>query len=72
MDPVACWKELVQAIEDHDWDTVSERATALKDWVSAGGFIEGIDLQELSTIQRLHLFRVIACGAYFLGDHELS
>ncbi|MFO0979079.1 MAG: hypothetical protein U0996_21900 [Planctomycetaceae bacterium] len=38
MDPLAAWKELLNALTDLDWERVLEAAENLVDWIANGGF----------------------------------
>ncbi len=38
MDPQATWDQLLSALVERDWDRTEELATALKNWLGAGGF----------------------------------
>ncbi len=38
MDPNACLAELLETIEDRDWDRVEELAHALLEWLDKSGF----------------------------------
>lgn len=38
MDPVAAWRDLINALVQLDWERASELAQALLDWMRRGGF----------------------------------
>jgi hypothetical protein len=38
MDPDACWRDLVEAIQESDYKTAGERAEDLLGWMKRGGF----------------------------------
>ena len=38
MDPQQAWKELLEAVENHDAETTRDRALSLMDWLARGGF----------------------------------
>lgn len=38
MDPNQAWTDLCAAVADDDWDTASEIADNLLDWLTKGGF----------------------------------
>jgi hypothetical protein len=38
MDPTACYRETIEAIEADDMETADERAHDLNDWLRKGGF----------------------------------
>ena len=38
MDPLAAWKELLDALSEMDWDRVLETAENLLEWITNGGF----------------------------------
>ena len=38
MDPLAAWKELLDALAEMDWEQVLETAENLLDWITNGGF----------------------------------
>ncbi len=38
MDPLAAWKELLDALTEMDWERVLETAENLLDWITKGGF----------------------------------
>jgi hypothetical protein len=38
MDPLAAWKELLEALVEMDWERVQESAENLLDWITHGGF----------------------------------
>ena len=47
MDPNATWHDLALSVQLADWDTASEQAQNLLDWLDKGGFPPKITDQEL-------------------------
>jgi hypothetical protein len=45
MDPDACWRDLVEAIQESDYKTAGERAEDLLGWMKRGGFPPKINLE---------------------------
>ena len=47
MDPNACFRLILDALESHDQDEVREHADDLRNWLRRGGFMPTIQPHEL-------------------------
>jgi len=47
VDPDACLRRLIDAIQDGDYEDAGEAAEDLRDWLTMGGFIPTLDRQVL-------------------------